>query len=113
MPDSELKSDHDGSGISKVKHSRWHSTDSPLAATGAGTMHVARRSIEATWFGRPNRGVLISDPREVADVAKVFDGLVRMFLVHCGTVVLTLMLHLRWVAFLSMKSTAPSTSRCY
>lgn len=79
MPDSELKSDPDGSGPLKFKHARWRSVDSPSVAIGAGTMHVARRSIEATWFGRPKRGVLVSEPREVAEVAKVFGRLVRDF----------------------------------
>lgn len=79
MPDSELKSDHDGSGLMKAKYTRWHSVDTPSAATGSDTMQVDRRSIEATWLGRPKRGVLVSEPREVAEVAKVFDRLVRIF----------------------------------
>ncbi|MCJ1469436.1 hypothetical protein MMC07_008069 [Pseudocyphellaria aurata] len=82
MPDSELKSDPDGSGPLKVKHTRWRSVDSPSAAIGAGTMHVARRSIETTWFGRPKRGVLVSEPREVAEVAKVFGRLMGRFFVY-------------------------------
>lgn len=80
LPNSELKSDHDGSSLLKGKHTRWQSIDSPLAATEAGTMHVTRRSIETTWLGRPKRGVLVSEPREVAEVAKVFSRLVRIFL---------------------------------
>ncbi|MCJ1426910.1 hypothetical protein MMC29_004813 [Sticta canariensis] len=81
MPDSELKSDHDGSSL-LMKHTRWRSIDSPLAVTGAGTMQVARRSIEAAWFGRPKRDVLISEPCEVAEVAKVFGRLMGRFFVY-------------------------------
>ena len=42
-------------------------------------MQAARRSIEAAWFGRPKRDVLVSEPCEVAEVAKVFGRLVRIF----------------------------------
>lgn len=80
IPDSELRSDHEGAGLPRSKHARWHSLESASGAAGAGPMQVARRSIEATWYGRPKRGVLISEPREVAEIAKVFGRLVGTFL---------------------------------
>ena len=112
IPDSELRSDHEGAGLPRSKHTRWHSVESCSAATGASPMQVARRSFEATWFGRSKRGVLISEPREVAEVAKVFGRLVGIFLgflllpsslIFCAV--------LRWVVFLSMKSMVPSTNQ--
>ena len=77
MLDSELKSDNDIITIPRHKeHSRWNSVESPVAGTGAGPMHMARRSMEATMSRHSKRDMLISEPREVAEVAKVFDRLV-------------------------------------
>ncbi len=82
MPDSELKSDPDGISLPRCKHTRWHSVESPLAAPAAGKMHLARQSTEGSWFGPSKRGVLVSEPREVAEVAKVFGQLVCMILIR-------------------------------
>ena len=79
FPDSDLRSDEidlKPSKPSTSRHGRWHSHDdshSPLPITAVPT---GRRSIEISWLRRPRKVVLISDPREVADVARVFDRMV-------------------------------------
>ncbi|KAL8787962.1 MAG: hypothetical protein Q9195_007550 [Heterodermia aff. obscurata] len=45
-------------------------------------MPASRRSIEISWLRRPKKAVLISDPREVADVARVFDRMMTRFFVY-------------------------------
>lgn len=77
MLDSELKSDNDIITVPRYKeHSRWSSVDASVAGTSAGPMYMARRSMEATLSRHSKRDMLISEPREVAEVAKVFDRLV-------------------------------------
>lgn len=79
MLDSELKSDNEIITAPQYKErSRWNSVESPVAGMGAGPMYMARRSIDATLSRHLKRDMLISEPREVAEVAKVFDRLVSM-----------------------------------
>ena len=56
---------------------RWRSHDETQTALHASHVPTGRRSIEITWLRRPKKAVLISDPREVANVARVFDRMVR------------------------------------
>lgn len=78
--DSEIRSDETDVKLTRrptSRHGRWRSHDEthstlPVTATPAG-----RRSIEISWLRRPKKAILISDPREVADVARVFDRMVR------------------------------------
>lgn len=77
MLDSELKSNNDNITVPQYKErSRWNSVESPVAGMGAGPMYMARRSMEAALSRHLKRDMLISEPREVAEVAKVFDRLV-------------------------------------
>lgn len=81
VSNSETRSEQqDESHFQGNKHDHWHYPGNPLPSSRTGTTHFARRSFETSWFGRLKRGVLISDPGEVAGVAKVFDHLVRIFL---------------------------------
>ena len=79
FPDSDVRSGHSDTKPIKQstsRHGRWHSYDdshSPLTGT---SVPVGRRSIEISWLRRPKKAILISDPREVAHVARVFDRMV-------------------------------------
>ena len=79
FPDSDVRSD--GPDVEPIrqptsKHGRWRSHDESHSALPATAVPAARRSIEISWLRRPKKAVLISDPREVADVARVFDRMV-------------------------------------
>ena len=92
FPDSDIRSDETDlkpSRPSTSRHGRWRSHDdshSPLPATA---VPAKRRSIEISWPRRPKRAVLISDPREVAEVARVFDKMVQVQAVSEHHVILT------------------------
>lgn len=58
------------------RYASRHYVPKGKAALSAGLAQVARRSLEDTWFGRSKGAPVVSDPREVANVAKVFDSLV-------------------------------------
>lgn len=113
MPDSEIKSDLESASRPRNKHTRWHSLETPLSVDGASTIHSARRSIEATWFGRPKWGVLVSDPREVVEVAKVFGRMVRAYYLNMLGILLITCATARWVVSLFTRNTVPSMKRCY
>lgn len=81
VSNSETRSEQrDESHSHGIKHDHRHYPGIPLASSRTEATHFVRRSFETSWFGRLKRGVLISDPGEVAGVAKVFDHLVRIFL---------------------------------
>lgn len=71
VPDSEIRSDDEVSSFSKSPKLSSSNSLENLSANGD------RHALEATLFGRPKRGVLLSDPREVTEVAKIFSRLVR------------------------------------
>jgi hypothetical protein len=78
MSDSEVSSGHPADRASQpARYASRHYVPKGKASLGAGLAHVARRSLEETLFGRSKGAPLVSEPREVADVAKVFDSLVR------------------------------------
>ena len=73
MPDSELRSDTMRlPSARQSKHPRFPSADHPKIPPSGEPVDVVRRSIELLWYGRPKRGMLVSEPREVGEVAKVF-----------------------------------------
>ena len=79
FPDSDVRSE--GPDVEPVrrftsKHGRWRSHDGSHSMVPAAVVPASRRSIEISWLRRPKKAVLISDPREVADVARVFDRMV-------------------------------------
>ena len=79
FPDSDVQSD--GPEVEAFrrptsKHGRWRSHDESHSTFPAAAVPTSRRSIEISWLRRPKKAVLISDPREVADVARVFDRMV-------------------------------------
>ncbi len=82
MPNSELSSDTTRL-LSKrqSKHPLFLSMENPQATSGRGSMDVIRRSVELSWFGRPKKVILISEPREVSEIAKVFGRFVQESLV--------------------------------
>lgn len=82
MPDSELRSDTTRL-LSKrhTKHPLFLSMEDPQATSGRESVDMVRRSVELSWFGRPKKCILISEPREVSEVAKVFGRFVRESLV--------------------------------
>ncbi len=78
MPDSELRSGPTiVSSKRQSKHALFLSLEDPQATSSRKSVDLVRRSAELSWFGRPKRGILISEPREVAAVAKVFERFVR------------------------------------
>ena len=85
FPDSDIRSEEPDMRTSRPsasRHGRWRSYDdahSPLPLTG---VPAGRRSIEISWLRRPKKAVLISDPREVAEVARVFDRMVGQTLLY-------------------------------
>ena len=78
MSDSDISSGQAADRASqRARYASCHYVPKGKASFGAGLAHVARRSLEETLFGRSKGAPLVSEPREVADVAKVFDNLVR------------------------------------
>ena len=81
FPDSDIRteeSDLKPFKQSAARHGRWRSCDESRSMMPEPAMPVGRRSIEVSWLRRAKKPILISDPREVAEVARVFDRLVSM-----------------------------------
>lgn len=84
VSDSEIRSDAEVASRPKSpKHTPSNSLGVPEAMNPSA--HSDRHSPEATPFGRPKREVLLSDPREVTEVAKIFGRLVRSCFYSYGT----------------------------
>lgn len=77
MHDFEVNPRNQADRASKPpKYASVHRVPKGKASLAAGLAHVARRSLEETLLGRSRGAPPISDPHEVAGVAKVFDDLV-------------------------------------
>lgn len=73
VSDPELKSDPRRLPSKRQsKHTIIPSREYPRATLGRESVDAVRRSTELAWLGRPKRGILVSEPREVAEVAKIF-----------------------------------------
>lgn len=67
-----------GSGTHRrFKHSRWHSIETLEGVMGDKATSAIRRSLDMPWFGRFKNQSLVTVPREAADIAKIFERLVR------------------------------------
>lgn len=78
-PDSDVRSGESDIRPTRrpaSRHGRWRSHEETHSSLPMTAVPVGRRSIEISWLRRPKKAVLISDPREVADVARVFDRMV-------------------------------------
>ena len=78
--DSDTKGeDKDGrASVKRPSHIRWHSVDSPRALPGKVHNPTERWSAEAPRPGLSPPSVLISEPRQGAEVARIFDKVVRL-----------------------------------
>lgn len=78
--DPEIRSDETDVKLTRrptSRHGRWRSHDETHSTLPVTATPARRRSIEISWLRRPKKAILISDPREVADVARVFDRMVK------------------------------------
>ena len=77
MSDSEANSRNQADYTSRPpRHASRHYVPQGKATLAAGLAQVARRSLEETWFRRSKEAPMVTDPHEVAGVAKVFDNMV-------------------------------------
>lgn len=75
VSDSDIRSDNEMASRSESPKSiEWNSPGSPRTLNTPS--HADRWSLEVAVSGRPTRGVLLSDPGEVTEVAKIFTRLV-------------------------------------
>ena len=106
--DSELKSDPPRLPCKRQsKHIIISSSEDPWAIPSRKPVDTVRRSTELSWLGRPKRGILVSGPREVAEVAKIFGRLVRE---PFGIVFLSFANRNRWFDSLCTRNMGPNTN---
>lgn len=72
VPESEIKSDDEVAGHSRLIRHIHRSSIGSLEPVNS-MPNADRRSVETITFSRPQNVVLRSDPREVIEVAKIFD----------------------------------------
>ena len=78
MREPDVRSDKtDPKQRMRSKHTRWRSQDGSQATTAETAVPVARRSTEISWLGWTKRPTLVSGPHEAAEIAQVFDRMVR------------------------------------
>jgi hypothetical protein len=64
----------------RFKHSRWHSIEALEGVMGEKATNAIRRSLDVPWLGRSKHQNVISSPQEAADIARIFERLVRLML---------------------------------
>ncbi len=75
MPDSHMQSDV--AAQQRSRHPRWYSVESVGASSGEGPIRKARLVNEFSWFGSHRDQNLVTTPREAAEIARVFERMVR------------------------------------
>lgn len=77
MPDYHMQS---GAATQQLsKHRRWYSVESAEAPSGEILVKMARPTNESFLFGTHRDRTLITTPKEAADIARVFERMVRHF----------------------------------
>ena len=78
VSDPELRSDNPKLPTKRQsKFALFTSREDPRAISGGQSVDMVRRSAEMFCSGRIQRGILLSEPGEVAEVAKIFGRFVR------------------------------------
>lgn len=77
MKDSADRCNNRDSTQKKSKHSRGHSLESIRAKLGREDARTGGRSTDGFWFNRSRNRCQISEPQEAANIAGIFDRMVR------------------------------------
>lgn len=75
MPDTHIQSD--ATAHQRSKHPRWYSVESAEASSGQSPHRKARPSNDFPRFGSHRDRALVTMPGEAADIARVFERMVR------------------------------------
>lgn len=75
MPDSHMQSEV--AAQQRSNHPHRHSVESAEAPLGEGAMEKARPANEFPWFGSHRGRALVTTAGEAADIARVFERMVR------------------------------------
>ena len=79
MPDSHMQSD--AAAQQRSKHPRWYSVESVEASSGESAIRKARLVNEFSWFGSHRDRTLVTTPGEAAEIARVFERMVRISII--------------------------------
>lgn len=77
LPDADLQSDISVEAQEKSKIGRWGNVDNAEAPMGRKVVRMAWRSHDLFWFGHHKNRTLVTAPGEAADVARIFERMVR------------------------------------
>lgn len=75
MPDAHMQSD--AAAHQRSNHPRWYSVESAEVPSGESPVRKARPSIDFPWFGSHKDRTLVTMPGEAAEIARVFERMVR------------------------------------
>lgn len=75
MPDSYMQCDATPQQWSK--HPRWYSVENAETTLGASPVRRIRPTNDLSWFGSHRDRTLMTTPAEAADIARVFERMVR------------------------------------
>ena len=62
----------------RIKHDRWHSIETLEGVIGERATNAVRRSLDVSWLGRSKLRTSSTAPGEAANIAKVFERMVRI-----------------------------------
>ena len=75
VPDCQMK--FNAAAHQRSNHPRWYSVESTEAGSGASPVRKARPVNDFSWFGSYRDRSLMTTPAEAADLARVFERMVR------------------------------------